>query len=216
MNKWISGGAVVALAASAGAQAQSQIHWPAPLTPTQAAQATYFPMGTPLTLITRTQVSTKTSKAGDRIYLEVAETLSYRGQTVVPAGSVAVGEVVRSDRNGHFGKKGKLDIRLLYVETPSGPVRLSGHAFDEGTSGAITSFATIALVGGLGFLVHGTSAHLPFGTTVQAYFAEPMQFMQQPHQQVVAVNVVQPESAKALPARFDPNVFGGKREVSQR
>lgn len=200
------------------AQAQNTVYWPAPISAEAQSSMKYFPMGTPVTLIMRTQVSTKDNKPGDRFYLEVAESISHRGQVVLPAGSVAVGEVVRADRNGHFGKKGKLDIRLLYVETPNGPVRLTGRAADEGTSGTITSFATIALVSGLGFLIHGTSAHLPFGTTVTAYLAEDMRFM--PNPAMAQAEAVTPER-RALPARFDPTVFssdgpGFSQSVSAR
>src|SRR3546814_3407633 len=115
-------------------------------------------MGTPLRLRTRTQVSTKDNKPGNRLYLEVAERVSFRGQVVIPIGGAVVAEVSRVQRNGHFGKKGKLEIRLISVETPSGPVRLRGTAYDEGKSGTAASVATMALLSGLGFLIHGTSA----------------------------------------------------------
>lgn len=193
---------VAALLMGTGAAAQDAVYWSAPA-PAGAARATsYFPMGTPITLTTRTQVSTKDNKPGDRIFLDVAESLTYRDQVVIPAGAVAVAEVARADRNGHFGKKGKLDIHLLYVETPYGRVRLSGQANDEGTSGTIVSVATIAFVSPLGFLVHGTSAHIPFGTPVQAYLADPLRFTPQPGGQAVAAT---PEPApRALPAAFVP------------
>ena len=117
------------------ANAQSFNYWPS----SASARSMYIPMGTQLTLISRTQVSSKDNKPGERIYFTVAETMSFRGQVVIPAGAVAVGEVARSDRNGYLGKKGKIDINLLYVETPNGPVRLSGGANNQGTSGLIPS-----------------------------------------------------------------------------
>lgn len=201
-------GAATMLCVGGVATAQETFYWPAPSSNGQDARATYFPMGTPLMLRTRTQVSTKDNKPGDRVYLEVAEGLFYKGQVVIPAGSVAVAEVARADRNGHFGRKGKLDIRLLYVQTPSGPVRVGGNSYDEGTTGLYTSIATIAFLSPLGFLVHGTSAHIPLGSTVQAYLAEPMRFFERPAEQQ-ATNWVQPDEPRPLPARFDPSVFGG-------
>lgn len=201
-------GAAATLCMGGTAIAQDSYYWPASSTPAVTTQATYFPLGTPLTLRTRTQVSTKDNHPGDRVYLEVAEGLFYKGQVVIPAGAVAVAEVARADRNGHFGRKGKLDVRLLYVQTPSGPIRLSGSSYDEGTTGLYTSIATMALVSPLGFLVHGTSAHIPLGSTVQAYIAEPMRFYERPAEQQVT-NWAQPDQARPLPARFDPSVFGG-------
>ena len=167
--------ACIALAGSAGAQTAT--YWPAPVR-AGAAPTSYFPMGTPVALTTRTDLSTKDAKSGDRFYLEVVEPLLYQGQVVIPTGSVAVGEVVRSERNGHLGKKGKLDVRLLYVDTPNGPVRLSGKAADEGVSGTVASVATMALVSVVGgFLIHGTSARLPAGTVVKAYLADDLRFV---------------------------------------
>ncbi len=205
------------------AQAQSVTYWPAPAAADQTAGNYYFPMGTQIALRTRTQLSTKENKAGDRIYLEVAESLAFRGQVVVPAGSVAVGEVAAMQRNGHFGRKGKLNIRLLYIDTPTGPVRLSGQANDEGTSGTAASVATILFVSPLGFLIHGTSAQLPPDTVVQAYLAEDMRFaLRSPAQ--VASTPARPDGAsgmvalaepRELPATFDPRVFGGGTPARQ-
>jgi len=107
------------------AQAQSAFTWPAPEVQSAGeAKRYYLPMGTPLVVRTRTQISTKDNKAGDRLSLEVAESVSCRGQTVIPIGAPVLAEVSRVQRNGHFGKKGKLEIRLIGAETPHGPVRL--------------------------------------------------------------------------------------------
>ena len=194
----MAAGAALGALPAMSAEAQSFVYWPAPVAAgVSVAPMSYFPMGTALMLRSRTQVSTKDNVSGDRLYLEVAEPLSYRGQVVVPAGSVAVAEVASVQRNGHFGKKGKLEIRLLYVETPNGPVRLSGQANDEGTSGTITSVATMLLASPLGFLVHGTSAQLPPGTVVRAYLAEDLRFPVQLSQQVAAMPAY-PDRAPAI------------------
>lgn len=193
-------GAAALVCVGSGAMAQETFHWPLPETAAQAARATYFPEGTPLTLRTQTQVSTKRNKPGDRIELEVVDGLFYRGQVVIPAGSPAVAEVARADRNGHFGRKGKLDVRLLYVQTPSGPVRLSGTVADEGTTGLYTSIATMALVSPLGFLVHGTSAQIRHGSTIQAHLAEPLRFFERDGARQ-ALSLVQPDAAPVLAAR---------------
>lgn len=183
------------LAAAAPASAQTMIVWPAPVAAAQAASTSYFPIGTPLRLVTRTEVSSKENKPGDRLYLTVAEDLTYRGQVIVPAGSVAVGEVADMQRNGHFGKKGKLGIQLLHVETPSGPIRLSGRAGDEGTSATAVSIATIALVSWTGMFIHGTSAYLPSGTPVAGYLAQDLRFAARPVQPDVALNFATPDAA---------------------
>jgi hypothetical protein len=176
MRKLMMIGVAAGLVSGTCAQAQDVFYWPAPAASGQATQALFFETGTPLMLRTRTEVSTRDAKPGDRLYLEVSESLSHQGQVVVPVGASAVAEVVRSDRSGHFGRKGKVDIRLLYVQTPSGPVRLTGQAADQGVDQAALSIGTFVLVSPLGFLIRGTSARIPFGTTVQAHLAEPLRF----------------------------------------
>lgn len=222
MKNWVIGGAAIAAFIGSSVQAQTFVHWSAPAAPAQASQLAYFPMGTPLELITRTQVSSKDNKPGDRVYLTVAESLSYRGQTIIPAGSVAVGEVSSLQHNGHVGKKGKIGIRLLFIQTPYGPVHLTGRANDEGTSGTIPSVATMLFVSALGgFFIHGTSAEIPEGTPVHAMLADDLRFAVQPQQQQVAMTQVLPDDARlatmtvpsgpnTLPASFDPSAFGVK------
>jgi hypothetical protein len=224
MKNWMIGGAAIAALMGSTVQAQQFVHWSAPASPTQASKMAYFPMGTQLNLVTRTQVSSKDNKPGDRVYLDVAEGLSYRGQVVVPAGSVAVGEVASLQRNGHVGKKGKIGIRLLYLQTPYGPVDLTGRVKDEGTSGTIPSIATMMFVSVLGgFFIHGTSATIPAGTSVEAMLADDLRFTIQSQQQQVAVRQAVPDDARiasiavpnnpsdpsTLPASFDPSAFGG-------
>lgn len=176
MKKLIAG-AVLAVTCTGAVQAQSTFMWAAPPSGANGPVFKYYlPVGTPLLLRTRTQVNTKEARLGDRVSLEVAEAVTFRGQTVVPVGAPVIGEVATLQRNGHFGRKGKVAIRLIEVQTPSGPVRLSGEAYDEGISGTAVSVGTIMLVSPLGFLVHGTSGNIPANVTVKAYLAENINF----------------------------------------
>lgn len=204
MRRPITALALVCTMLAGTAQAQTYTSAP-PRAGTSAAL--YFPAGTPMALTTRTELTTKEARSGDRFYLEVAEPLRYHNQVVIPAGAVAVGEVVRSQRNGHLGKKGKIDVRLLYVDTPNGAVRLSGTAADEGKSGTVASVATIAFVSILGgFLIHGTSARLPAGTVVKAYLADELRFTPRPDTQgEFALG-----ASQAVPDRYETLAFGAQ------
>ena len=204
--------ASVALAATlpVSASAQEVVQWSAPA-PTSGAMS-YFPMGTALQLTTRTELTTKDNHAGDRFYLEVAEPLIYRGQVVVPAGSIAVGEVMRAERNGHFGKRGELAIRLNYVQTPSGPVRLSGRMERKGSDQGLLAIGGGAIVAWPMLFIHGTSGRLPAETAVTAYLADDLRFAVQRPVEAAAVD---PDAGRTgprpLPARFDPAVFSANR-----
>ncbi|WP_081504313.1 hypothetical protein [Sphingomonas sp. PAMC 26621] len=189
------------------AVAQYNVQWAAPAS--NVGPMASFPMGTPLQLATRTELNTKDCHAGDRFYLEVAEPLMYRGQVVVPVGSIAVGEVMRSERNGHFGKRGQLDIRINYVETPSGPVRLSGRTGRHGYGQELLSIGGALLVSWPMIFIHGTSGRLPAETSVTAYLADDLRFNLQPisTQAVAAMPDSEGQTHRPLPANFDPSVF---------
>lgn len=197
----LTAAAAVALLTGAGAQAQSAYHWPAPESQGAPGMRYYVPMGTPVLLRTRTQISTKENRPGDRIYLEVAENVVFRGQIVIPTGSPVTAEVTRVQRNGHFGRKGKVEVRLISAETPNGPVRLNGTAYDEGKSGTAASVATMALVSILGgMLIHGTSGEIAPGTAVQGYLADDLKFTWHP-QPGTATASYEPAVPDAVAAR---------------
>ena len=178
MKNWEAICGAMALLLAGNAQAQT-IHRGSTADSLQFApeQRYYLPIGTPLKLQTTAPLSTKHSKPGDRVRLEVIEAISFRGTIVVPVGTPVIGEVSQAQRNGHVGKKGKLEVRLVSVEMPDGPVRLSGTAYDEGKSHTALSVGTMLLISPLGgFLIHGTSASIPAETPVTAYISEPLRF----------------------------------------
>ena len=212
MKAVLLAGIALACFGASAAQAQEMVRWPAPASAT--GRYAYFPMGTELQLTTRTELNTKAVHTGDRFYLEVAEPLMYRGQVVVPVGSVAVGEVSRAEPNGWFGKRGHLNVRLLYVQTPSGPVRLSGRSERAGTGQGLLSIGGAALVAWPMMFIHGTSGKIPADTSLTAYLADELRF---PVQDTVAsaATSVMPDAAgqstRPLPARYDPSVFAANR-----
>lgn len=198
MRRWeaICGAMALLAAGSAHAQAAYQAS-AADGPPFALAKRYYLPMGTPLRLQTTTALSTKDSKPGDRVRLEVVENVSFRGKVVVPVGTSVFGEVSRAQRNGHVGKKGKLEIRLVSVDMPDGPVRLSGTVYDEGKSHTALSVGTMLFVSALGgFLIHGTSANIPAETPVTAYIMEPLRFAWRPEKD--ALMALLPPSEKRV------------------
>lgn len=199
MGKLILTAMALTLGSNSAAQAQNTYHWQAPVTASdEQSQPFFLPSGTPLKLRTLTQISSRDSKPGDRVYLEVAQSISFRGQVVIPVGAPVFGEVSVMERNGHFGKKGKIGLRLIQVETPSGPVRLGGDAYKEGHSGTVASVATIVLVSWVGFVIHGTSARVMPGTPVDAFIAEPLSFAWYPgasHSRLGAASIAEPDRA---------------------
>lgn len=205
MRATMMAAAAAAAVLGGGVQAQEVVHWDAPPTPVHG-QYSYFPSGTPLRLITQTELSTRENRAGDRFYLQVAEPLVYRGQTVLPAGALAVGEVIRVERSAAAGKRGEMAVRLLYVQTPGGPVRLSGRVDRVGINQQVLAIGGATFVAWPMIFIHGTSARLPANSMVLAYLADDLRFpLAAPT--ALAAN----DGTRMLPARFDPSAFSGVR-----
>lgn len=187
MKSWEAICGAMALLAAGSAHAQtiypgSAANGP-PFAPTKRY---YLPIGTPLKLQTTTPLSTKYSKPGDRVRLVVVEDVSFRGSVVVPVGTSVIGEVSLAQRNGHVGKKGKLEVRFVSIEMPDGPVRLSGTVYDEGKSQTALSVGTMLFASALGgFLIHGTSASIPAETPVTAHIMEPLRFAWRPEKEAL-------------------------------
>ncbi len=137
----------------------------------------YVPVGTPIHLATYTDLNTKHVHSGDRFYLTVSEPLVVKGQELIPAGSTAVGEVGAMTRNGHFGKSGKLAVRVLYIDTPQRRIDLSGEASARGKSGTAAVIGAWVAAGVVAaFVVHGTNAKIRAGTPVTAYLDDDLHF----------------------------------------
>lgn len=140
---------------------------PRPELRTDRAKLT-IPVGTEIHLRLMKELSTRTHKKGDTFELEVSEHVLIDGITAIPRGTVAVGELTRSDAKGAFGKSGKLEARVLYAVLPQGYARLSGRLGVAGEGATAATAVTAVLAGTLAFAVTGTSAVIPEGARLIA------------------------------------------------
>lgn len=125
-----------------------------------------------------TPMDSRQNKVGDTVKVRVLEDLIYNGILVIPRGTVGVGEIVKVERAGAFGKMGKIDVKFKYVESLVGkevPVYVGERAAEqtkkeaEGRAwAAITSFVGLGIFGPVGLVagafVHGEEAKIPAGT----------------------------------------------------
>lgn len=164
------------LVASSSAVAQQQVFVSPPPMVLGQQQATTLLTGTAIPLRTTTELTTKGKRlrVGDRFNLETTEAVTLNGVTVIPVGSLAVGEVTFIRNKGMFGKSGLIETRLLYVRANNRQIRITGRVEDKGAANGVgAGVATYATLVG-GFLVTGTSAVIPVGTPVTAYLEEDM------------------------------------------
>jgi hypothetical protein len=134
--------------------------------------------GTEIRMETLRELNSNDSKVGDRFDLEVTEDVKLNGKTVIEAGTRGVGEVTLAKRKGMWGKSGKLETRLLYLEVGGERIRISGSAGGQGKTGTAGVVASLAVVPIAGFFVTGTTATIPPRTATIATLDEdvPVQF----------------------------------------
>jgi hypothetical protein len=166
--------------------------------PIAVAPAEAGPMlrqGTEIRLVTLTELNSKRNRVGERFDMEVQESVQLNGQTVIPAGTRAVGEITLRKGKGMWGKSGKLEFRPLYVKLGDRQIRISANSTrDKGKAGTAGVVAAVAFMPIAGFLVTGTSARIPAQTPVVAQLDEdvPVVFAVAPSPVVAVVAVPTP------------------------
>ena len=167
INSALVAGAALLLAPSA-ALAQ-----PVPITVAPMDAGVVLRQGTEIRLVTLTELNSKRNRVGERFDMEVQESVQLNGQTVIPAGTRAVGEITLRKGKGMWGKSGKLEFRPLYVKMGDRQIRISANATrDKGKAGTAGVVAAVAFLPVAGFLVTGTSARIAAQTPVVAQLDE--------------------------------------------
>lgn len=130
--------------------------------------------GTEVPLVMSESITTngKKLRVGQRIRLQVASDVRLGSAVVIPAGSLAEGEVTDVKNKGMWGQSGRIEARVLNVRVGDRLIRLSGSFDDKGVTGTAGVVASIALVPLAGFFVTGTSASIPAGAGVKAFLDE--------------------------------------------
>lgn len=137
-----------------------------------------LPKGQLVKVTLLTPLDSRSNKAGDEVRLRLIEDLIYNGVLVAPRGSIGVGEVIKVERAGAFGKTGKVEVKFKYVESLLGvevPICMGEKAAEENKKevegrawAVISSFVGLGVFGPVGLVagafVHGEEAKIPAGT----------------------------------------------------
>lgn len=194
----------IALFLVAPAHAGAQTVLPSPASPIQPLNTgtAVLRTGTEVNLTLSEELTTKNKKlkSNQRFKLEVSESISVQGVVVVPAGSIAVGEVTEVRNSGMWGKSGYFQARILYVTVNGRQIRLTGNFDKKGTAGGVGAVAVSAIVfAPAGFFMKGTSALLPVGTPVKAFIDEDVP-LAMPVQDLAPLQVGAPQAPTATTA----------------
>jgi hypothetical protein len=106
---------------------------------------------------------------GDTFSLTVMQTVFKDGYVVIPQGSRATGRITFLTSKGAFGKSGKMDVAIEYVQANGRRIPLQGTYRQEGEGNTVATVGGVIAVGLVaGFLITGKSATIPQGRELVA------------------------------------------------
>lgn len=130
-----------------------------------------LPAGTELVFAMVDTVSSKTNKRGDRFSLKLAMPVTVDGHLLIPAGTLAIGEVVHADRARGSGQAGELILAARTLEIGGQTIAL--RAF--GTTASGTGADRTGKAGGLSlaftpaaFMIRGGEKEMTAGSLISA------------------------------------------------
>ena len=93
-------------------------------------------------------VSSATYVRGQKFELEVTDDIRVGERIVIPAGTIAVGEVVHADRARGLGKAGELIVSARYVTVGSRQIKLRGQLSMTGRDKTMQAFFLVPWIKG--------------------------------------------------------------------
>jgi hypothetical protein len=142
-----------------------------PATVPATTAASPLPSNTVIELELLDPLSSETSHKGDFFKLRVVQPVVVEGEERVPAGSIAVGQIVHAAKSGMGGKGGELLLAARYLDLPSGQVKLRSTFGAAGQGHVVASLIVAEFFGPFGLAVHGKHLDLPAGTRIAARVA---------------------------------------------
>ncbi len=130
---------------------------------------------TPVILLLREDVSSKSKKPGDPVQLSVAENVIVEGKILIKSGTPVIGKVSMVREAGHVGEPGEIAIVPQYVKAVDGQkVRLGGTLYAKGKEKEVSTAVLTAIC--LPFALRkGGQASIISGTELKAYVERDIQ-----------------------------------------
>lgn len=198
-------------------------------------QYTALPANTEVVLRVNDDVTTKggSVEEGTMFALTVASDVRVQNLVVIPRGARAMGEVTWKTGKAAFGKSGKMEVELRYIEVGGNRIDIEGKYRQEGEGNTVATVGTVVVAGVFGALVTGKSAKIPRGRELvartrndipvllpspQGYYAAPAAYAPAPYAQPAApagmVSIAQPQQAGVM--AIDPRSPGGPQKRPAR
>lgn len=138
--------------------------------PARAAAASKLPAGTEVLLETTQEVTTKgkTWAEGDRFKLAVVHDVLLGDYVVIPAGTPAYGRITWLTSKGAFGKSGKMDVELEYIQLDGRRIDIDGTFRQEGEGNTLATVGGVIAAGVFAGFITGRSGRIPQGRELMA------------------------------------------------
>ena len=133
------------------------------LAPPPATPMTMLPARTEILLSLNEELTSREHRQGQTFPLTVVGDVMLGNYVVIPSGTPAVGEVTWVTGRGIFGKSGKMDIAIRYIDLNGRQIPVVGTFRQEGEGNTVATLAGVAVVPVAGFFITGRSAVIPVG-----------------------------------------------------
>jgi hypothetical protein len=136
----------------------------------EPAPTLVLPANTEVSLTMNQTLTTKGNSLheGDSFGLTVGQSVLVDGYVVIPQGARATGRITWMTSKGAFGKSGKMEISLDYVEVGGRRIPIEGTYRQEGEGNTVATVGGVIAVGVFAGFVTGKSAVIPQGRELTA------------------------------------------------
>jgi hypothetical protein len=172
--------------------------------PAQSATA-QLPANTELLLSMNEDLTTKGIEEGHKFRLTLVTDVRMGDYIVIPKGTPAVGEVTWKTGKGAFGKSGKMEVALKYLDLNGRHVPIEGKYRQEGEGNTAATVAGVIAAGVFAGFITGKSAKIPQGRELKAFTTEALP-VALPEPTVAAAPAPAPALAPAQPTTIAPTV----------
>lgn len=178
MNRYISAALVVALSTTAIPAGAQEASTPAAAAVATAPSQLIVPAGTQIVLANNSEVNSTEHREGHVFPLTVAQDVRVNDVVVIPRGTRAMGEITWRTGRGAFGKSGKINFSIRYLDLNGTRLPVIGNFRQEGEGATLATAGVVVLAGLIGgALVTGSRARLPAGREMTVTLADATPFV---------------------------------------
>lgn len=177
-----------------------------------------MPANTELLLSMNEELNTKRNQEGDTFYMSVVHEVRVGDHVAIPKGARAAGEITWRTGKGAFGKSGKMDIALRYVEVQGQRLPLVGTFRQEGEGNTVGTVAGVIAAGVFAAFITGKSGVIPRGRELMVHTKDDLVVNVPARPSVLPLLVATPMAAAAVatpaPAATETTVSATTTTVS--